>query len=562
MTETAQSTFEGRLVRDWLDRVRSPGLRDFQRSGLGHGFAAVATIGQWAALAWIAESLVRASTGEIPLALAALLGCGFVGGLARYYAQRSARAGRRAVATTLGTEVIEAVLPDAAGVAPCVGPAEGAAIAMDLTDDVAGYLETVTPLHVSAPVSMALIFTAVLVTDWPVAVILGTCTVLMPINMRIAGLAAEEASRSRLRAMRGMSGVILESFRGMATLRSLRATDRWRTDLARASTALNEATTEVLKRAFLSSLVMNAVVTAAVAVCATYVGLSLLGYLPMPLAPRLDLFSGLFVLLLCPMYFLPLRRISAGYHQRDRAIAAAEQIIRLTDMGSSGNETAPRAGDSKLGAAGAGPDVLREGDFIAHAGEWTAVTGASGAGKTTLLTLLAGIQPVPVRGVTWRDPESGLIGSPLLAACGWVGQRTVILDGTLAENIGLGCPGAGRAEREAAASAAGLDDLVSRLPGGLDTRIGDGGWGVSAGEARRIAVARAVLRRARVWFLDEPTAHLDSSTEEDLLDSLRLATVGCTVVVATHSSQLVRYADAHWHLEESRLHRVRGGRRR
>jgi len=132
---------------------------------------------------------------------------------------------------------------------------------------------------------------------------------------------------------------------------------------------------------------------------------------------------------------------------------------------------------------------------------------------------------------------------PHLGSCAWIGQQTVILPGSITDNIRIGQPTASRAAVEYAVAAAGLADVVARLPDGLDTELGEGGWGLSAGEARRIAIARAFLRDAELWLLDEPTAHLDHDAEAQVIDALRGATQGRTVIVATHSVALARSAD-------------------
>jgi ATP-binding cassette, subfamily C, bacterial CydD len=133
---------------------------------------------------------------------------------------------------------------------------------------------------------------------------------------------------------------------------------------------------------------------------------------------------------------------------------------------------------------------------------------------------------------------------PHLGGCAWIGQQTVILPGTIGDNIRIGRPDAGIGAVEHAVAAAGLADVVARLPQGLNTQLGEGGWGLSTGEARRISIARAFLRDTDLWLLDEPTAHLDPDAEEQVVGALRAATSGRTVIVATHSAALARSADA------------------
>jgi ATP-binding cassette subfamily C protein CydD len=146
--------------------------------------------------------------------------------------------------------------------------------------------------------------------------------------------------------------------------------------------------------------------------------------------------------------------------------------------------------------------------------------------------------------------------APALGECVWVGQQTVLLDTTVRDNIRLGNLDATDQQLQQAVDAAGLTPVIDRLPSGLDTRLGEGGWGVSTGEARRIAIARAILRGARLWLLDEPTAHLDADSERDVVDALRRATEGCTVIVVTHSFALASAANTVLRIDNGLLYDV------
>jgi ATP-binding cassette subfamily C protein CydD len=186
--------------------------------------------------------------------------------------------------------------------------------------------------------------------------------------------------------------------------------------------------------------------------------------------------------------------------------------------------------------------VLRDVDLTIPSGRWTAVTGASGAGKTTLLSVVAGARKPSSGAVRWLTPAG--VTAPRLGGCAWIGQQTVILPGSVSDNIRIGRPAASAADVAAAMAAAGLADVVGALPDGVDTQLGEGGWGLSTGEARRIAIARAFLRDAELWVLDEPTAHLDTAAEAQVIEALRAATEGRTVIVATHSAALAGRADS------------------
>jgi ATP-binding cassette subfamily C protein CydD len=267
------------------------------------------------------------------------------------------------------------------------------------------------------------------------------------------------------------------------------------------------------------------------------------------------------------MYFQPLRATAAAYHTRERALAAAPAIIALLAEA----DAVPEVGDLRPPPAD-GPvaiilddvtfrfphsaqPVLDGVDVTLPAGRWTAIAGPSGAGKTTLLSLIAGVRE-PTAGSVWWATRAGS-SRPHLGGCAWIGQQTVLLPGSIRDNIRVGFPAAGSADVEQAVAAAGLTDVVARLPQGLDTPLGEGGWGLSTGEARRIAIARAFLTDAGLWILDEPTAHLDATAEAQVIEALHRATQGRTVVVATHSAAVARSADTVLSVAEGTLHQAR-----
>src|SRR5205085_7225862 len=148
----------------------------------------------------------------------------------------------------------------------------------------------------------------------------------------------------RLAATTRLGAVVLDSFRGMRTLRSIGALARRRGELAEAAHNLNVASMEIVRRAFLSGSVMDVVVTFSIAANATYIGLSLLGYIRLEAAPTVTLFSGLVALLLCPMYFQPLRAMATAYHTRERALSAVPTIVALLERADDETAVVPHSG--------------------------------------------------------------------------------------------------------------------------------------------------------------------------------------------------------------------------
>jgi ATP-binding cassette subfamily C protein CydD len=245
--------------------------------------------------------------------------------------------------------------------------------------------------------------------------------------------------------------------------------------------------------------------------------------------------------------------VAASYHAHERALSAAPTIMALLADAEAGPNVGERSAPPPAGPVTVVlngitfrfPDsdrtVLAGVDTTVRPGRWTMIAGPSGAGKTTLLSLIAGVRQPTAGSVRWVTPAGA--SPPHLGGCCWIGQRTVLLPASIRDNIRIARPAASQAEVEHAVAAAGLADVVERLPEGLDSPLGEGGWGLSTGEARRIAIARAFLSDAELWVLDEPTAHLDREAEAQVIEAVRNATRGRTVVVATHSAALARSAD-------------------
>ena len=559
MTTTNPATDE----RDWLTAAAAPGRGALRAAAACQVLDTAFTVVQWTALAWLAEDLLtrgaRAIPGWPPLSM--LAAGGLLAAAAAWVAVRFQATGRRRISSAIRHDLVAGSLAAGRRLTD-PHPAAAALATVELVDDVADYHAEALPRHVSAPLSMVLIVLVTAVVQWPAAVILLPASLILVPNLRLAGQFAKEGADAQLAATNRLAAVILDSFRGMRTLQNLAASGRRRTTLAEAADRLNAATMATMRRAFLSSAVMEVVITYSVAVNAAYIGLSLLGYLHPPGFPQMTLFNGLTVLLLCPMYFAPLRAIAAAYHTRERAAAAVPTMTALLD-------DAPAVPDRRPAPTPRGPvtvtideasirfhdspePILHDVNLTVPAGQWVTVTGPSGAGKTTLLSLIAGVRAPSTGSVHWLTPNGAV--TPLLGGCTWIGQRTVILPGTIADNIRLGRPDANRTEIEQAAATAGLTDIAARLPDGLDTQLGEDGRGLSTGETRRIAIARALLRDAELWILDEPTAHLDPDAEAEVINALGAAAHRRTVIIATHSAPLARAADTMLVISDGTLH--------
>lgn len=439
---------------------------------------------------------------------------------------------------------------------------------LEQVDKLEPYYTRYVPRLVGTVLCPLLLLLVIFPTDWVSGIILLLTTPVIPFYMALIGKGAESVSRKQMAVTRGLSATLLDYLQGMQTIRALGATARAEQTIADASRELSERTMAVQRVAFLSSAVLEFFSTFAIAILALYIGLSLLNYIHLGTSPTgMSLQTGLFVLLLAPSYFQPLRAFAAAYHDRVDALAAAAHILALLQAAPQPPDAAPgqqRVREVMQGIElrhvtlrypGRSSPALSDITLRIDQGEKVALVGPSGAGKSSLLSILAGF-------IRSSEGEVCLNGerdkSRPYAECGpmhvaWIGQRPYLFPGTLAENIALGRPQASRQEIEAAAAEARVMDFAATLPSGLDTVIGERGLGISGGEAQRVALARAFLDNAPFLVLDEPTAHLDADTEAALVETIATLAQGKTLVLATHSPALLALCERVLFLDEGRL---------
>lgn len=393
----------------------------------------------------------------------------------------------------------------------------------------------------------------VFLVDPVVGAILLVTLPLIPVFMMLVGWGAEAASRRQLRALARMGGHFADRLRGLGLIRLYGRGAAELASLRDAAEGVRERSLKVLRIAFLSSAVLEFFASLSVAMVAVYLGLSYLGMLDLRDSP-LTLGMAVFCLLLAPEYYAPLRRLATHYHDRANALAALDEIetafvgadlaraaLSSDEAEASQARPAPteiecteniRADGLCLRPLGAHRDVLTDLSFELAVGERLALAGPSGCGKSTLLDALAG----------WLPSREGQLSQPPGLRIGYAPQRPFLFQGSIADNLRLAAPHASSEALRAAAEAAQVMRFAGKLPQGLDTPIGERGFGLSGGEARRIALARVFLRDPQLLLLDEPTAFLDPDTEAALLAALAVFARERTLVIATHSAAAMKMA--------------------
>jgi ATP-binding cassette subfamily C protein CydD len=421
---------------------------------------------------------------------------------------------------------------------------ETVALLTDRVEAIGSHLARWIPaavLAVAGPLAVGLAAAAV---DGASGLILGIAGLLVPVVMAVTGLGAAAAARAQFAALARLSGRFLDRMRGLPTLILFRAAEREAEKLREAAETLRRGTMKVLRVAFLSSTGLDLIAAASLTFLAVRHGGALAG------GGHPDPVGALFVLLLVPAFFAPLRAFSAAYHEAQAARGAAADLAPLLAAPPAEGlllaEVPPRVTVTfdrvSVRYRPDLPPALDNLSFRVLPGEALVLTGPSGAGKSTALRLLMGfVRPNAGRiALNGRDALS-LKPEELRRLSAWVGQRAHIFRGSIADNIAMARPEATRAQVEAAARAARVTDFADALPQGLDTQVGEGGFGLSGGQAQRVAIARAFLRDRPLLLLDEPTAHLDPATEAEILESLTRLAAGRTVILATHSRAAMRF---------------------
>ena len=540
----------------------APGERRLRGAGLALSVSTAATAATYFAVSAVAQDVLA---GRVSWAndsrWIALLGSGaVVRSACSYFAARLASQGALSVEAALHVQLLDRILIGSHG-GP-LGSAAQATAVIDEVERIGGYAERYQPARVTAAVVPLVLLAAVFPFSWFVGALLILCLPLPAINLSIVGMGTAAVAREHAEELRHLSGYFLDRLRGLATLRALDAEQSELRRVAEASELLKRRSMAVLRVAFVSAGVLEAIVTVAVAVVASYIGLTLLGYVHVPGLPtHMSLCSGLFLLMVTPLYFQPVRALAGAYHERAEALAATEVLMPLLadDPVTERSPLAPvrlarppavSVHGLTMAFPGREGPALQDVSFSASPGEMLAVSGPSGAGKSTLLRILAGD----------LDPTEGAVlidGVPAAAvervAVTWLGQRPYLFPGTLADNIVLGRSGASPRDIADAAIVAGLGGVLARLPDGLATAVGEGGWGLSYGEAHRVALARTFIKSAPLLLLDEPTAHLDAESEADIIAVVRELAQNATTIIATHSQALLDACDRVISLDRGRL---------
>ncbi|USS90557.1 thiol reductant ABC exporter subunit CydD [Fructilactobacillus carniphilus] len=445
-----------------------------------------------------------------------------------------------------------------------VGSGHVVTLALEGLDQVQNYLDLIVLKTINMAIIPWIIVAYIFFVDWLSAVILLLMFPVIILFMVILGLSAKSKSDQQYAEFKQMANVFVDSIRGLKTLKLFGLSKKYGDNIYRVSENYRKSTMSVLKVALLSTFALDFFTTISIAIVAVLLGQALI-------VGSIALLPALIILILCPDYFFPVRDYGDDYHatldgknalteiNRILAIPAPHSEVPLVDFQNWTSESQLDVRALNFTYPQADQPALSDLNFTLHGDLNVGIIGKSGAGKSTLLNVLGG----------WLQPDASEKDQPLvvdgqavdsLAQTAWqkhisyIPQHPYIFAGTIAQNVAFYKPNADQVAIHQAVHQAGLDTFIAELPQGLETVIGEGGRGISGGQAQRIALARALLDTDRTILLfDEPTAHLDLETEYELKQTMTKVFHNHLVLFSTHRLHWVSAMDYVLVMDQGRI---------
>lgn len=430
-----------------------------------------------------------------------------------------------------------------------------ASIVLEQVEDLHDYYSKYLPQMTIAGFIPLVILVVVFPLNWAAGLVLLGTAPLIPLFMILVGMGAADANRKNFSALSRLSGHFMDRLKGLSTLKLFNRGVAETKQIEQASEDFRSRTMSVLRLAFLSSAVLEFFAALSIALLAVYFGFSYLDHLDFGhYGLGISLFTGMFVLILAPEFYQPLRDLGAHYHAKAQAIGAAESIVELLDypepltqqeaLQKPALDAVHIQADKLVVKSLDGKVLLGPISFTLNAGQHLGIVGKSGAGKTSLMQALLGFLPyegsLTINQVELNATDKGWWRSRIA----WLGQNPQLFNGTIAENVALSNPDMSQEHILKLLDDAQLSKFIQSCSLGIHTQIGDQAQGVSVGQAQRIALARALGQSACVFLLDEPTASLDSDSASKVMTSLQGAMAGKTALFITHKLDKLEQFDA------------------
>lgn len=434
---------------------------------------------------------------------------------------------------------------------------------VDALDDIMPYFSSfLVTLRYAMVIPVICVIAVALMSPWSAGILIAMAP-LIPFFMIIIGKGAERLNQRQWKQITRLAVRFQEALDKLSLIKLFNIESSEIEKIARLTKRWRVETMQVLRIAFLSALVLEFFATCGIALCAITLGFAVYEH-------GFDYTRALFVLLLAPEFFLPLRQLGFTYHSRMRALGAMSGLMELL----SEKDIFPEAkhidgrkhqkdGDSNVttldGSWMQAPFAIEFANVSAiypngrvglsdfsckfEPGHVSALVGPSGAGKSTILQSIAGFTNVSTGQIIINGHEcsrNDLIN--LMSKVSYIPQLPNLFYGTLRDNLKLGAPEASDEQLLKALDMVGASELITRFADGLDHHVGDQNRGISGGETRLIALARAMLHDSAILLLDEPTASLDRESENRFLEALKTLGKDKTVIIVAHRKELIDYA--------------------
>ncbi|MEZ8169832.1 cysteine/glutathione ABC transporter permease/ATP-binding protein CydD [Vibrio sp. 10N.261.49.A5] len=397
-----------------------------------------------------------------------------------------------------------------------------------------------------------IILVVVFPVNWAAGLIFLLTAPLVPMFMALVGMKAADANRKNFKALQRLSGHFYDRLQSMTTIRLFDRTNAETEVLKGASEVFRTRTMDVLKIAFLSSAVLEFFTSISIAMTAVYFGFTYIGELNFGhYGVGITLFAGLFILILAPEFYQPLRDLGTFYHAKQQAVGAAESIVEFLET----DITKVKSGDTQLDPAqginieatdlkvlsSEGVQLVGPISFALNTRQSTALVGPSGAGKTSLINAILGFMPyegsLKINGVELRDLDLASWRKTI----SWVGQNPLLLHGSIRDNVTLGKHDIADQTVQNALEQSFASEFVNEH--GLDYMISDRSGGLSVGQSQRLALARAMIQDGQFWLLDEPTASLDTRSEQLVMKGINSNIESRTALLVTHQLAPLKSVD-------------------
>ncbi|WP_137170138.1 thiol reductant ABC exporter subunit CydD [Marinomonas sp. FW-1] len=398
---------------------------------------------------------------------------------------------------------------------------------------------------------------------------------LVIIFMIFVGHKAAQANRRQFNVLAMLSNQFMDLSQGLSELKRLNRTDEARDRLSSSASAYQKTTMGVLVLAFLSTATLELFASLSIAMIALYLGLGLLEVLPWQVGSSpVTLTQAMFLLLLAPEFYLPLRQLGNDYHAKQKAEAAATDLLEILDAPL--HNAASQQSESSCTTQAKNSAIAdqltsiqfenlswcEEGRYrlapitgTIRQGERVWLSGESGVGKSSLLHLLLGFEDSYEGTFLINNlPFSELDLASWRAKLAWLPQTPEWVNGSIRRNLLLGIQTPSEDEINAALRESQCDDFIQALPAGLETTLTELGEGLSGGQMQRLSIARALLSKADMWLLDEPCSGLDNDTAQAVLNTVKTASKGKTLLIVSHDTHPILWADKHWTLTKGGLH--------